>query len=111
MNNRADQLQFFRFCAFLLICAHHMGRCQLSWFPHGNGAATAVEFFIVLSGAVIGISSYKREIKCSFSNIFVYIKKKIKYLSDQEDFPGRLFYQKSSCHTYAKKFNELPFVK
>ena len=52
MNNRADQLQFFRFCAFLLICAHHMGRCQLSWFPHGNGAANAVEFFIVLSGAV-----------------------------------------------------------
>lgn len=78
MNNRADQLQFFRFCAFLLICAHHMGGCQLSWFPHGNGAANAVEFFIVLSGAVIGISSYKREIKCSFSNIFVYIKKKIK---------------------------------
>lgn len=80
MNNqtRATQLQFLRFCAFLLICIFHTGDFQFSWWPGDNGAANAVAFFIVLSGAVSGFSSYETEVECSVRKILQYMWKKIK---------------------------------
>lgn len=77
ITNETSQLQFLRFLAFMLICIFHTGNYQFSWFPQGNGAANAVEFFILLSGVASGISSYDKEIYCTISNILSYIKKKI----------------------------------
>ena len=77
ITNESNQLQFLRFLAFMLICIFHTGNYQLPWFPAENGAANAVEFFILLSGVVSGISSYDKEIVCTIKNVFDYIKKKI----------------------------------
>ena len=77
VTNESNQLQFLRFLAFVLICIFHTGNYQFSWLPDRNGAANAVEFFILLSGVVSGISSYDKEIHCSINNVFAYIKKKI----------------------------------
>lgn len=76
-KNESSQLQFLRFLAFLLICIYHTGKYQFSWFPRDNGAANAVEFFILLSGVVSGISSYNKEINCTLKNVFAYTKKKV----------------------------------
>ena len=78
MNSRANQLQFLRFCAFLLICVFHTGQFQFDWCPSGNGAANAVEFFIVLSGFVSGYSSYKKDISCGIKDIFNYVWRKLR---------------------------------
>lgn len=75
---RTDQLQFLRFCAFLLIFLFHMVDFQFSWMPGGNGAACAVSFFIILSGAITGIKSYGKEIKLSIKSIVRYMWGKIK---------------------------------
>lgn len=77
-SGRADQLQFLRFCAFLLICIFHTGKFQFSWLPNGNGAANAVAFFIVLSGFVSGYSSYLVDVECNLRQIIYYIWKKLK---------------------------------
>ncbi len=77
IKNETDQLQFLRFLAFTLICIYHTADYQFDWLPSENGAANAVEFFILLSGVVSGISSYEKEIACTIKNIFGYIKKKI----------------------------------
>lgn len=75
--NDSKQLQFLRFLAFLLIFIYHTGDYQFAWFPQENGAANAVEFFILLSGVVSGISSFDKDIKCSAKDIVSYMKKKI----------------------------------
>lgn len=75
--NYSNQLQFLRFLAFMLIFIFHTGEYQFAWFPHENGAANAVEFFILLSGVVSGISSFDKDIKCTAKDIVSYIKKKI----------------------------------
>lgn len=77
-KTRANQLQFLRFIAFLLICMVHTESYQPSWGPGGNGAINAVAFFIILSGAVSGYSSYNKDIECSFKGILLYMWKKIK---------------------------------
>lgn len=76
-KNDSSQLQFLRFLAFMLIFFFHTGDYQLAWFPKENGAANAVEFFILLSGVVSGISSFDKEIKCKARDIVSYMKKKI----------------------------------
>lgn len=77
IKNDTSQLQFLRFLAFMLIFLFHTGDYQLAWFPKENGAANAVEFFILLSGVVSGISSFDKDIKCTARDIVSYIKKKI----------------------------------
>jgi len=76
---RADQMQFLRFCAFVLICLFHMENYySFHGLPHGNGAVSAVAFFIVLSGFVSGWSSYDKEVTCSPKDILFYVWIKIK---------------------------------
>lgn len=75
--SRADQLQFLRFLAFMLIFLWHADLYTPDWLPGGYGAANAVSFFIILSGFVSGYSSYSRDIKCSFREIIRYMWHKI----------------------------------
>ena len=77
-NGRLEQIQFLRFCAFVLVFLSHTGSYQLSWFPQANGARAAVSFFFLLSGMVTGYSSFIIEIKCDIKSIFKYMMKKIK---------------------------------
>lgn len=76
-KDKADQLQFLRFICFLLICVFHSAIYGVDWFPGRNGAANAVEFFIVLSGFGSGYSSYFRSIELSFKSERVYLWKKL----------------------------------
>lgn len=75
--NYSNQLQFLRFLAFMLIFFFHTGDYQFAWFPQDNGASNAVEFFVLLSGVVSGISSFDKDINCTAKDIISYIKKKI----------------------------------
>lgn len=77
-TNRLDQLQFFRFVCFLLICLHHLRWYQFSWLPNANGAANAVSFFVILSGFGSAYSGVGSEIKCNIKTIIKYIGNKIR---------------------------------
>lgn len=76
--NRADQLQFLRFCAFFLIFSWHADKYVPYWFPHGNGAANAVAFFFILSGVVTGYSTYNKEVVFSVGVTKQHFWRKIK---------------------------------
>lgn len=78
--NRAEQLQFLRFCAFGLIFLWHANAYAFSFFPGGNGAANGVVFFILLSGFVSGYSSYNKDILCSGKEVLKYMINKLKKL-------------------------------
>lgn len=77
-TNRSEQLQFLRFIGFLLIFIWHMDPYIPFKFPGTNGAACAVEFFILLSGFVSGFSSYGQDIEFSVKNTVSYMIHKLK---------------------------------
>lgn len=77
-SKRADQLQFIRFCAFLLIFLWHANNFAFAFLPGANGAANGTEFFVLLSGFVSGYSSYNQDISCTLKGIMVYMWKKLK---------------------------------
>ena len=74
---RAEQLQFLRFLAFMLIFLWHSDIWVFIDAPRGNGAAEAVSFFFMLSGLVAGYSAFGREITLGIKHIGVYIWKKL----------------------------------
>lgn len=76
--NRADQLQFLRFCVFFAIFSWHAVRYVPYWFPHGEGALNAVVFFFILSGVVTGYSLHDKEVVFSVGATKQYLLKKIK---------------------------------
>ena len=79
MTSRANQLQFLRFLAFLLIFFFFFGSIYpLSWLPGNNGAAYAVSFFFMLSGFVAAYSRYGKPVDSSPRSIIQYIWKKLK---------------------------------
>lgn len=77
-NNRANQLQFLRFIAFLFIFLWHSNNYHLGFMAGGNGASWAVSFFFILSGFVTGYSSYNKNVKIGIKEIFLDLWKKIK---------------------------------
>ena len=76
-NSRADQLQFLRFLAFFCVFIEHAEIWLFFPFPSGNCSDTAVAFFFMLSGFVIGYSSYGKEIRFSLKQYGNSIWKKI----------------------------------
>lgn len=76
--NRAEQLQFLRFCVFFVIFSWHADKYVPYWFPHGDGAINAVVFFFILSGVVTGYSVYDKEVVFSVGATKQYFLKKIK---------------------------------
>ena len=77
-NSETIQLQFLRFCAFLLVFLYHSTLQPADWMPGAGGAGCAVSLFFILSGAVAGISSFDREIQFSVRSIVGLIIKKLK---------------------------------
>lgn len=77
-RNRAEQLQFLRFLAFLFIFLWHADDWSLPFLPRENGAANGVAFFFMLSGAVTGYSALQNEIKCTPREIGSYLSGKVK---------------------------------
>lgn len=68
-GQRAEQLQFLRFLAFLNVFLYH-GECwNFMNYPVSHGGTFAVSFFIMLSGLVTGYSRYGREAYPSIQNI------------------------------------------
>lgn len=60
-SSRAQQLQFLRFLAFLLIFFWHAQSWLPEWELRQNTATSMVSFFFVLSGVVKGYSSLLKE--------------------------------------------------
>jgi len=75
---RADQLQFLRFFAFLLIFMWHAVAYTPAWMPKINGATQAVSFFFILSGLVTSYSYYDKDISLSAKSVVYNIWGKIK---------------------------------
>lgn len=76
-KRRADQLQFLRLLAFLMIYIWHSMAWEFTLFAPVNGAANAVCFFVILSGFVSGYSSYGRQISFSVKSEGAYLWKKL----------------------------------
>lgn len=78
-HSRADQLQFIRFLAFMLILIFHSSPYTKMWPGYAGkyGSANAVVFFIVLSGAVSGYSSYNKDVHFSVWESLKYVWKKL----------------------------------
>jgi len=75
---KLESLQFLRFLAFMLIFLFHSAHFQFLYNPGGGGAASAVSFFILLSGFLAGYGSIGHEIKCNLSTTLIYVSKKLK---------------------------------
>ena len=76
-QNKANQLQFLRFIAFVLIFLLHGSAWNFMRLPVKNGAIEAVSFFFILGGVVTGYSSYEKDTKPTASNIINYMKRKL----------------------------------
>jgi len=77
-NNKAIQLQFLRFIAFLFIFLLHSDYWHMKFMPGANGGICAVSFFFILSGFVTGYSGYNKDVKIGIKEIFSELWKKIK---------------------------------
>lgn len=77
-TNKATQLQFLRFIAFLFIFSWHIDIYHMKFMAGGDGAAWAVSFFFILSGFVTGYSSYNKNVKIGIKEIINELWKKIK---------------------------------
>ena len=74
----ADQLQFLRFCAFMMVFLWHCASWMPEGIPGGCYAAEAVSFFFILSGTVTGYSGYGKEVELSPRSYGCYMWKKLK---------------------------------
>lgn len=75
---KLDSLQFLRFLAFLLVFLFHSGHFQFLYNPGGGAAASAVSFFILLSGFLAGYMSVTSTPVCNLKECFKYVFKKLK---------------------------------
>lgn len=73
---KLESLQFLRFLAFMLVFLFHSSNFGFLYNPGGGAAASAVSFFILLSGFLSGYSCGGSEVKCSFSDTIAYVIKK-----------------------------------
>lgn len=77
-SDRAEQLQFLRFLAFLNVYICHAEVWLFFKYPASHCAAAAVSFFFMLSGLVTALSLQGREISLSLKSQGSYMWKKIK---------------------------------
>ena len=75
---KLNALQFLRFLAFLLVFLFHSAHFQFLYNPGGGAAASAVSFFILLSGFLAGYTCVNQNIKCTLKECIKYVFKKIK---------------------------------
>ncbi len=77
-NGRAEQLQFLRFCAFIMVFLWHGKVWAPAVIPVGNAAAEGVSFFFTLSGLASGYSYFLRQKPYSRREHVRYMWKKLK---------------------------------
>lgn len=77
-SGRAEQLQFLRFLAFIHVFILHTESWQFYRYPAWNGGLSAVSFFIMLGGAVVGYSGWRKEITLSGSAVAKDMVKRIR---------------------------------
>lgn len=75
---RTDQLQFLRFLAFLNVFIVHADMWIFFYYPSACCGASAVSFFIILSGFLTGYGAYNREMNVSFRRECAYMWKKLR---------------------------------
>ena len=75
--NKTNQLQFFRFVAFLFVYLYHSLGWNIVAFPYENSGACSVGLFFVLSGWLTGFFALEKKHDITVKNIFFYVKKKI----------------------------------
>ena len=79
IRQKEDQLQFLRFFAFMNVFAMHSGGTwglipfDLAW----NGAISAVSFFFMLSGMLVGYKAYGKNTEVSIKTICSDMRRKI----------------------------------
>ena len=66
-NTREDQMQFLRFGMFLLVFFLHMSMPEI--YPVWNGGVSAVSFFFMLSGALLGFYAVEKRCRLSVKNV------------------------------------------
>lgn len=76
-SKREDQLQFLRFLAFLNIFALHADHWLWVRYPFWNGAVSAVSFFFILSGAMVGYNGYAKQRTVSLKSVGMHIWRKL----------------------------------
>lgn len=77
-SSRAEQMQFLRFAAFLVIFLFHAEALVPVPFPAWNAAVSSVSFFFVLSGAVTGYSGYAKAYKPGWHAVVGDMRKKLR---------------------------------
>ena len=78
IDNRMEQLQIFRFVAFMLVYFCHVPMFRFKFFPSEDGSLVGLEFFLLLSGFLAVYSLYhKADIPVTKENVFNYVKKKV----------------------------------
>ena len=68
-RQRAEQLQFLRFLAFINVFLVHTEEWAFFAYPRSHCSNAAVSFFFMLSGLVIGLSGFDREMHLSGGEI------------------------------------------
>ena len=66
-RTREDQMQFLRFGMFLMVFFLHMSMPEI--YPVWNGGVSAVSFFFMLSGALLGFYAVGKRCELSVKNI------------------------------------------
>ena len=78
VRNKAEQFEFLRFLAFILIFIWHASIWSFGFLPNDRGAVAGVSFFFILSGFLSGYSSYERDFTFSVKETLNYVWKKLK---------------------------------
>jgi peptidoglycan/LPS O-acetylase OafA/YrhL len=74
---REDQIQFFRFIAFVMIFLWHAKTWRIKYLPGDVGAQTGVYFFFLLTGVMASYSFALKEVSPTKENIKDYLKRKL----------------------------------
>ena len=74
---REDQIQFFRFIAFVMIFLWHAKTWRIKYLPGDVGAQTGVYFFFLLTGVMASYSLALKEVSPTKENIKDYLKRKL----------------------------------
>lgn len=76
-RQRAEQLQFLRFLAFINVFLVHTEEWAFFAYPRSHCSNAAVSFFFMLSGLVIGLSCFAREVRLSADEIGKNLRKRL----------------------------------
>lgn len=77
-TGREDQLQFLRFWAFFNVFVCHGEQWMFFKYPTSHCSTAAVSFFFMLSGLVMALASFNKDIRLSWREEGKYLWRKVK---------------------------------